>query len=161
MVRPISENAAWEQANNPDQPFDYDAEPNIFYLDVESIGNLDPDMIVQQGIFVLQKKLALTVSELTGEGENGHAGGPEDAEMMGAGDRTHTSPQRASTATWVHMEMLPGEPAHRLHTVLRRTARALMVSKWVSSAVINRGCYEGYKTGLSMLDGVSFSLVLY
>lgn len=55
-------------------------------MDVESIGNLEPDMIIQQGIFVLQKKLALTVSELTGEGENGHAAGPEDAEMMGAGD---------------------------------------------------------------------------
>jgi DNA-directed RNA polymerase II subunit RPB3 len=55
-------------------------------MDVESIGNLEPDTIIQQGIFVLQKKLALTVSELTGEGENGHAGGPEDAEMMGAGD---------------------------------------------------------------------------
>ncbi|KAJ5168522.1 uncharacterized protein N7482_004116 [Penicillium canariense] len=83
---PISENAAWEPANNPDQPFDYDAEPTTFYFDVESIGNLEPDMIIQQGITALQLKLATTVSVLSGEGEDGHAGGPDDADMMGAGD---------------------------------------------------------------------------
>ncbi|KAF3389515.1 DNA-directed RNA polymerase II subunit RPB3 [Penicillium rolfsii] len=96
---PISENAAWEQPNNPDQPFDYDAEPNIFYMDVESIGNLEPDTIIQQGIFVLQKKLALTVSELTGEGENGHAGGPDDADMMGAGDADAYEPPEGIDGT--------------------------------------------------------------
>lgn len=84
--RPASENAAWETAANPDQPFNYDAEPNAFYFDVESIGNLEPDMIIQQGIVTLQRKLATTVSVLSGEGEDGHAPGPEDAEMMGAGD---------------------------------------------------------------------------
>lgn len=81
--RPISENAAWEPVANPDQPFDYDAEPTTFYFDVESIGNLEPDMIVQQAIVSLQRKLATTVSELTGEGEGNIA---EDAEMMGAND---------------------------------------------------------------------------
>lgn len=49
-------------------------------------------MIIQQGIFVLQKKLALTVSELTGE-ENGPAGGPEDADMMGAGEDAYEPPE--------------------------------------------------------------------
>ncbi|CAG8218944.1 unnamed protein product [Penicillium salamii] len=80
---PVSENAAWEPAANPDQPFDYDAEPTTFYFDVESIGNLEPDMILQQSIVSLQRKLATTVSELSGEGE-GRIG--EDAEMMGAND---------------------------------------------------------------------------
>ena len=84
--RPISDNAAWEPAVNPDQPFDYDAEPNTFYLDGESIGNLEPDMIIQQGILTLQRKLADTIAVLSGEGEGGHVGGPEDAEMLGAGD---------------------------------------------------------------------------
>ncbi|CAG8228068.1 unnamed protein product [Penicillium nalgiovense] len=83
---PVSENAAWEPAANPDQPFDYDAEPNCFYFDVESIGNLEPDMIIQQGIVSLQRKLATTVSVLLGEGEDGHGGAAEDAEMMGAND---------------------------------------------------------------------------
>jgi DNA-directed RNA polymerase II subunit RPB3 len=63
-------------------PFDYDAEPNTFYIDVESIGNLEPDVIIQQGINILMKKLATTISELSGEGVHGH----DDAEMMGAGD---------------------------------------------------------------------------
>lgn len=79
----MSENAAWEPAAPADQPFDYDAEPNIFYYDVESIGNLEPDMIIQQGIASMQLKLATTIAELTGEREGAAA---EDAEMMGAAD---------------------------------------------------------------------------
>ncbi|KAF7718229.1 Uncharacterized protein PECH_002042 [Penicillium ucsense] len=90
---PISENAAWEQPSNPDQPFDYDAEPNTFYIDVESIGNLEPDMIVQQGIFALQKKLAVTVSELKKKDQNGQVGDVEDADMMGAGDDAYEPPE--------------------------------------------------------------------
>jgi DNA-directed RNA polymerase II subunit RPB3 len=41
-------------------------------------------MILQQSIISLQRKLATTVSELSGEGENPM--GAEDAEMMGAND---------------------------------------------------------------------------
>ena len=85
MCRPISQNAAWEHAAAPDQPFDYDAQPSNFYLDVESIGNLDPDMIIQQGIIVLQRKLASVISSLSGTGEGdgtGMMGGDED-DMMG------------------------------------------------------------------------------
>lgn len=47
-------------------PFDYDAQPTTFYIDVESVGNLDPDAIVQQGINVLQRKLAETIAALAG-----------------------------------------------------------------------------------------------
>ncbi|KAK2752207.1 45 kDa subunit of RNA polymerase II [Onygenales sp. PD_40] len=65
---PISANAEWETPANPDIPFDYDAQPTTFYLDVESIGNLEPDAIVQQGITVLQRKLAEIISALTGAG---------------------------------------------------------------------------------------------
>lgn len=50
-------------------PFNYDAEPSAFYFDVESIGNLDPDIIVQQGINTLQRKFAETISALTGAGD--------------------------------------------------------------------------------------------
>ncbi|KAK1143481.1 RNA polymerase II subunit 3 [Aspergillus melleus] len=82
---PISANAAWEHAAPPDQPFDYDAEPNNFYFDVESIGNLEPDMIIQQGITVLQRKLASVISALSGSGEGDHGGmmGVEEDDMMG------------------------------------------------------------------------------
>lgn len=88
--RPISENANWEAAANPDQPFDYDAEPNNFYIDVESIGNLEPDAIIQQGIIVLQRKLATTISALSGEGDGA---GPEDAGMMDAGEDAYEPPE--------------------------------------------------------------------
>lgn len=86
MNRPISDNKDWEPAAAPDQPFDYDAEPNIFYYDVESIGNLEPDMIIQSSIITLQRKLATTVSCLMGEDEEGGVGGAEDADMLGAAD---------------------------------------------------------------------------
>ncbi|KAH2970237.1 hypothetical protein KXW00_006419 [Aspergillus fumigatus] len=80
---PVSANAAWEHAAPPDQPFDYDAQPNNFYIDVESIGNLEPDMIIQQGIVVLQRKLATVISSLSGAGNGGRNGLPEDEDMLG------------------------------------------------------------------------------
>lgn len=55
----------------------------MYYYDVESIGNLEPDAIIQQGIASMQLKLATTIAELTGEREDAAA---EDAEMMGAAD---------------------------------------------------------------------------
>ncbi|OJJ47185.1 hypothetical protein ASPZODRAFT_132146 [Penicilliopsis zonata CBS 506.65] len=82
---PVSQNAAWEAAPAPDESFDYDAVPNKFYIDVESIGNLEPDTIIQQGIVVLQRKLATVISSLTetGEGDRNGMGGAEDEDMMG------------------------------------------------------------------------------
>ncbi|EAS34080.3 RNA polymerase II subunit 3 [Coccidioides immitis RS] len=71
---PISANAEWENPVPPDMPFDYDATPSTFYLDVESVGSLEPDAIVQQGISVLQRKLAEIISALTGTGEPNERG---------------------------------------------------------------------------------------
>jgi DNA-directed RNA polymerase II subunit RPB3 len=53
--------------------------PERFYFEVESAGNLEPDAIIQQGIKVLQQKLAAVIQDLTeGEGGangvNGHGG---------------------------------------------------------------------------------------
>ncbi|KAI1934259.1 RNA polymerase II subunit 3 [Ophidiomyces ophidiicola] len=77
---PISANAEWEHPAAPDMPFDYDAAPSTFYIDVEAIGNLEPDTIVQQGISVLQRKLAEIISALAGAGdgtgEHGEHGDP-------------------------------------------------------------------------------------
>jgi DNA-directed RNA polymerase II subunit RPB3 len=45
---------------------------------VESIGNLEPDAIIQQGIKVLQQKLATVIQDLVSEGDgqaNGINGG--------------------------------------------------------------------------------------
>lgn len=81
-ARPKSENAKWESAPAPDQPFDPDATPADFYFDVESVGNLDPDVIVKQGIKVLQEKIATIIKELGGGGEGDRANGDRDDMMM-------------------------------------------------------------------------------
>lgn len=80
ISRPISTNAEWETPAPPDLPFDYDAKPSTFYFDVESIGNIEPDAVVQQGITVLQRKLAGVLSSLTGASD-------EDGDMNGADRR--------------------------------------------------------------------------
>lgn len=58
-------------------PFAYDAVPSKFYLEVESVGNLEPDAVVQQAIKVLQQKLAAVIQELEGPHADGgfRAGG--------------------------------------------------------------------------------------
>lgn len=73
--RPISANARWETPAPPDMPFDYDAVPSVFYFDVETVGSLEPDAIVQQGITVLQRKLANVISSL----EASEGGNADDA----------------------------------------------------------------------------------
>ncbi|KAI9820593.1 MAG: 45 kDa subunit of RNA polymerase II [Pycnora praestabilis] len=65
---PKSKNAEWEDPPQEGEPFDYDAIPKTFYLEVESVGNLEPDSIIQQGIKVLQQKLAAVIQELAGGG---------------------------------------------------------------------------------------------
>lgn len=67
--------------------------PSLFYFDVESVGSLEPDAIIQQGIKVLQQKLAAVIQELTGAGDGGARGLNGDAMAMdmngyGAGPRS-------------------------------------------------------------------------
>lgn len=64
--------------------------PGTFYYGLESIGNLEPDAVVQQGIKVMQQKLAAVLQELAGD-ENNDAegmdgfGGPRSPDGLGAG----------------------------------------------------------------------------
>ncbi|KAL9008295.1 MAG: hypothetical protein Q9173_006566 [Seirophora scorigena] len=86
---PKSVNAAWEEAPQDGEPFDFSAQPSKFYFDVESIGNLEPDAVVLQGIKVLQQKLALVIQELSGDDRNGEAdgfGGARSPDGMHGGD---------------------------------------------------------------------------
>ncbi|KAM3157476.1 DNA-directed RNA polymerase II subunit RPB3 [Botrytis cinerea] len=75
---PKSKYADWEEPAQEGAPFDYDAVPNNFYFEVESIGNLEPDAIIQQGIKVMQQKLAAVLQDLT-EGDGQANGGGYDA----------------------------------------------------------------------------------
>lgn len=64
----------WEEPPQDGEPFNFDAAPSQFYFELESIGNLEPDAVVQQGIKVMQQKLALVLQELVGdEARNGDA----------------------------------------------------------------------------------------
>ena len=66
--RPESKNAGWEEPPQDSQPFDVSAVPERFYFGIDSVGNLEPDAIVQQGIKVMQQKLAAVIQELAGTG---------------------------------------------------------------------------------------------
>ncbi|KKA27115.1 hypothetical protein TD95_005197 [Thielaviopsis punctulata] len=82
---PKSKYAEWEEPPNPDEPFDYDAVPDKFYFEVEGVGTLEPNEIIQNGIEVLQKKLAEVLHGLTGR-EN------EDEDMAGGYENGPRSP---------------------------------------------------------------------
>lgn len=74
---PVDErNANWESEDTAaDAAFDPDATPGAFFFDVEGVGTLDPDQIVQEGIKVLQNKLAAIIQGLGGGADevNGNA----------------------------------------------------------------------------------------
>lgn len=70
-----------------DEPFNYDAVPTRFFFDVETVGGLDPDQIVNKGIQTLQQKLAGVIQELRGEDnmDGVDFGGAQSPQMNGAG----------------------------------------------------------------------------
>ncbi|KAK9463025.1 DNA-directed RNA polymerase [Lipomyces oligophaga] len=61
---PKSKNADWEEPPRENEPFDYNAVPERFYMDVEAVGSLPPNEIVLEGVKALQQKLALIVQAL-------------------------------------------------------------------------------------------------
>lgn len=81
--RPKSKNAEWEEAPQDGEPFDYNATPSQFFFELESVGNLDPDMVVQQGIKVMQQKLAAVLQELAGDDSR-----PGEADADGFGGQS-------------------------------------------------------------------------
>ncbi|KAI9758337.1 MAG: 45 kDa subunit of RNA polymerase II [Lichina confinis] len=109
---PRSKNADWEEPAGPNDAFDYDAEANMFYFEIESVGSLEPETILQQGIKVMQQKLAAVLQELTGAtatttaaagdddddamGMNGY-GGPRSPELNGTGGRDYEMDQGYTT----------------------------------------------------------------
>lgn len=61
--------------------------PHRFFFDIETVGGLEPDQIMQQGIKVLQQKLAAVIQELTGSDETNGVdgfGGGQSPQMNGA-----------------------------------------------------------------------------
>lgn len=111
--RPRSINADWEEPAGDGEPFNYDAVPTRFYIDVEAVGQIPPQEILEQGIKYLQEKLAAIIQGLTGadanvdgfgggarsppgaHGANGN-GGPRDD---GWGDPGYTTPFQSGGRT--------------------------------------------------------------
>ncbi|CAI4217706.1 unnamed protein product [Parascedosporium putredinis] len=64
---------------------DYNAVPDRFYFEVEGVGVLDPDEIVQGGITVIQQKIAELIHVITGRDPENAAeneyGGPRSPDM--------------------------------------------------------------------------------
>lgn len=104
--RPVDEeNLNIDGATQDDEQFNYDAVPTRFFFDVETVGGLDPDQIVLQGISNLQRKLAEVINELQGGGdgmEGGDFGGAQSPQMNGAGfggpDQGFTTPYGNASA---------------------------------------------------------------
>ncbi|ORY80792.1 DNA-directed RNA polymerase [Protomyces lactucae-debilis] len=61
---PRSKNADWEEAPLEGAPFDYTAEPDRFYFDLEAVGQIPPNEVMAQSITYLQQKLAVVLREL-------------------------------------------------------------------------------------------------
>lgn len=80
---PRSVNADYEDPPNPEEPFDYKAEPNKFYVNVETVGSLTPDQVVLRGIDELQRKVAGIVMSLNQDGSRSAYGG--QSQYNGAG----------------------------------------------------------------------------
>ncbi|KAF2497838.1 insert subdomain of RNA polymerase alpha subunit [Lophium mytilinum] len=105
---PVNEhNANIDGVPQEGEPFDYDAVPTRFFFDVETVGGLEPDQIVLQGIKVLQRKLAGIIGDLTGvdesNGVDGFGGGQSPqmngAQGYGAPDQGFTTPY-GNTSAW-------------------------------------------------------------
>jgi len=79
---PISANGREEEPPQDDQLFDYNAKPEKFYFEVETVGNLTPKDVVMKGIEELTKKLAYLTQQIDA--------GSGDVEMEGV---TNGAPQ--------------------------------------------------------------------
>ncbi|KAH6914007.1 insert subdomain of RNA polymerase alpha subunit [Coprinopsis sp. MPI-PUGE-AT-0042] len=79
---PVSSNAEEEELPQDNEPFDYLAKPNKFYVEIETDGSLAPQDVVERGLTELQAKLANLILGLkTGGGTGGGAGGA-DADII-------------------------------------------------------------------------------
>ncbi len=105
--RPKSKYAQWEEPLQEGEPFDYDAVPNRFYFEVEASGTMEPDLIIQGGIRVLQQKIGGLLKGLDPRkygGDDTDMDGPRSPDMNMDGGTTpwqdggYTTPYGNNTA---------------------------------------------------------------
>ncbi|KAI5123927.1 hypothetical protein M0805_006344 [Coniferiporia weirii] len=66
---PLSENAKEEEPQREDERFDFNAKPEKFYFEVETVGSLTPQEVVMKGLQELQTKLANLILALKPDAE--------------------------------------------------------------------------------------------
>lgn len=77
---PLSHNAAYEAPPNPAEPFDYNAVPSTFYLNMESSGSMPVRDVVEQGLDIMIDNLASVVTAI--QAETGVEEDGDDAQMQ-------------------------------------------------------------------------------
>lgn len=80
---PLSENAKEEEPPRDDEPFDFNARPRKFYIDVETDGSLGPQEVMLKGLAELQTKLANLILALKAPAEMDMMGGAVDSGVNG------------------------------------------------------------------------------
>lgn len=75
---PLSENAKEEDPPRDDEPFDYLAKANKFYMEVETDGSMAPKEVVLKGLAMLQTKIA-TLSLSINKEQEAAVQGPDQA----------------------------------------------------------------------------------
>ncbi|KAM0455832.1 hypothetical protein ACHAPV_002923 [Trichoderma viride] len=105
---PKSKYAQWEEPLQEGEPFNYDAVPNRFYFEVEASGTMEPDLIIQGGIRVLQQKIGGLLKGLDPRkygGDDADMDGPRSPDMNMDGGTTpwgqdggYTTPYGNNTA---------------------------------------------------------------
>ncbi|SPO03451.1 probable DNA-directed RNA polymerase II chain RPB3 [Cephalotrichum gorgonifer] len=105
---PKSKYAEWEDPPQEGEVFDYHAVADRFYFEVEGVGTLEPDEIIQGGIRVIQQKLASMIHLISGRGGDAmdtDMGGPKSPDMDGPNpwqDNGYTTPygNGGNQSTW-------------------------------------------------------------
>ncbi|ODA80947.1 hypothetical protein RJ55_03907 [Drechmeria coniospora] len=97
---PKSKYAEWEEPLQEGEKFDYDAQPERFYFEVEASGTMEPDQIVQGGIRALQQKIGALLKGLDPRkygGEEVDADGPQSPALNMDGGTTPWQDQGYTT----------------------------------------------------------------
>ncbi|KAM5532567.1 hypothetical protein V8D89_013773 [Ganoderma adspersum] len=106
---PLSDNSKEEEQPREDEPFDYNAKPTKFYLEVETDGSLDAQEVVQKGLQELQTKLANLILGLKPEppendafqsGGGALTGPPNGHEPPAAGGGWGVPPGGGGASSW-------------------------------------------------------------
>ncbi|KAL0955923.1 hypothetical protein HGRIS_002115 [Hohenbuehelia grisea] len=116
---PLGRNAQEEEAPRDDEPFDYNAKPNKFYMEVETDGSLGPQEVIMKGLGELQEKLGLLIIGLKPPAEDDLMSGVNaQGDQAGGWPATSNapvangwgSPARGAANTWGNVGSDQGSP---------------------------------------------------